>query len=72
MGLGRDPRQQQLPPAKLSQVFGGRATDLEGVWEIPSGGRWSQIGLCALRLRVAGAQRKQSCKELASAEFWGW
>lgn len=39
MGLGRDPRQQQLPPAKLSQVFGGRATDLGGVWEIPSRGK---------------------------------
>lgn len=46
------------------------------IWEVsgkfPQGGRWSQIGLCAMLLRVAGAQRKQSCKELASAELWGW
>lgn len=38
MGLGKDPRQQQLPPAELPQGFGGRATNLGGVWEIPSWG----------------------------------
>lgn len=36
VGLGQDPSQQQLPPAKLLQGFGGEATNLGGVWEIPS------------------------------------
>lgn len=72
VGLGKDPRQQQLPPAHVPLGFRGRVTNLGGVWEIPSGGKWSQIGFCAVLLRVAGAQRKQSCKELAGAELWGW
>lgn len=71
MGLGQDPSQQQLPPAKLLQGFGGRATNLGGVWEIPSRGRWSPIGLCTCCPERGLMQKEEEGRvELGSAEPW--
>lgn len=63
MGLGKDPRQQQLPPAKVPPGFRGRVTNLGGVWEIPSRGKMvTNRFLC----RVA-----QSCWGPEEAELQG-
>lgn len=68
MGLGQDPSQQQFPPAKWLQGSGGRATNLGGVWEIPSRGRCPQIDLCAHCPERGLVQQEEV--ELNSAEFW--
>lgn len=68
MGLGQGPSQQQLPPAKLLQGSGVRASNLGGVWEIPSRGRWSHIDLCAGYPERGLVQQEEV--ELKSAELW--
>lgn len=62
VGLGKDPRQQQLPPAKLPPGLGGRVTNWEVSGKFPLGGRWSQIGFCAALLRVAGPRGSRAAR----------